>query len=281
MFQPRINVSRSAHSKASSSSSVQVTFSRGRVGGAKAALAGDTEGQAARSPSVPLASVSAPSYPVDCDPPSRLLATVTTGSEQSAGVSVLRLSRDGRYVAIGITDHCVSLLRYTTEVTPTCRVGIRHKGGIVALDWSQDATYFMSTSVDNTAVVWDAAKVEPVLVLSASRHNCLQRETDPPNPELRGVTRAQFYYLDKFILVAAEKQVNLYKYYIDAKVDDLNRFTTHSRYRLAGAIVHPSAQHISALAAPNTFYSYICLAAGTDKSLAVIDMNTSQVHRRR
>ncbi len=44
-------------------------------------------------------------------------------------------------------------------------------------------------------------------------------------PFLKEVTDAQFYYLDKFILLSCGNSLHLYKYYIDtARPDDIRRY---------------------------------------------------------
>jgi hypothetical protein len=72
---------------------------------------------------------------------------------------------------------------------------------------------------------------ETILRIDKLVHNFRPRETDPPNDNLAQVKIAQFYYLDKFFLVAHRRATTLYKYYLDETVDDVKRYSTNSHYR--------------------------------------------------
>lgn len=63
--------------------------------------------------------------------------------------------------------------------------------------------------------------------------------------------------------------------------DDVKRYVDRSRYKAAGDVVLPGgAQRCTAIAAPNAGgFSYLCLAAGSDKSLHVLDWNTGAIVR--
>jgi WD40 repeat protein len=96
-------------------------------------------------------------------------------------------------------------------------------------------------------------------------------------PYLQEVTSAQFFYLDKFILLSCGKQFFLYKYHIDMeKPDDVKRYQSSTRSVLVTALQSTSAQSITALSAVNDFYSYIVLVCGSDKSIEIFDMNVGK-----
>ncbi len=104
------------------------------------------------------------------------------------------------------------------------------------------------------------------MVFDKMQHNAtIQREDDPPNLAFKGIARAQFYFLDRFILVASLHQLLLYKYAIDDTVDDVRRYLANSRYRLVCAVTQPDPHAITAFAAVNSFLSHIVLCAGSDR----------------
>ncbi|MBN3306471.1 WDR27 protein, partial [Amia calva] len=84
---------------------------------------------------------------------------------------------------------------------------------------------------------------------------------------------AQFYYMDKFLLLACGPSVQLYLYHLDAQRDDLKRLQQKSRCRLAGKLQMTSAAEITCLSAANAFFSYVVLACGSDRSVEVFDLN--------
>ena len=55
------------------------------------------------------------------------------------------------------------------------------------------------------------------------------KDLQPFPTELR---HAQFYYLDKFIIVASANKLFLYLHYLDGTKNDLQRYKTASRYKL-------------------------------------------------
>ena len=118
----------------------------------------------------------------------------------------------------------------------------------------------------------------------------------------------QFYYMDKFLLAGHGNRLYLLKYCLDTKggtchgcwgrpfegggcsrasalrpaagaVDDVKRYVNRSRYQQVVSLPHAGAQSVTAMAAVNGFYSHLVLSAGSDRSLAVADMNRCQVVR--
>jgi len=131
----------------------------------------------------------------------------------------------------------------------------------VALCWSQDDKYLLSCSADGRARLFDASRKikEPVLDFVRSVHNFKPKEGEPPNEPFAkdSLGHCQFYYMDKFILLAAKNSLRLYKYALDLSTNDLKRYAKKSRYKLVTSIGYAAAQSITALQAPNTFHSHI------------------------
>ena len=102
--------------------------------------------------------------------------------------------------------------------------------------------------------------------MDRAQHNGgLPRESDPPNLPFKHVGHAQFFYLDRFILVSSLHQLLLYKYAVDDSVDDVKRYLTNSRYKQVCALTSPDPHAITAFAAANSFLSYTVLCAGSDR----------------
>ena len=69
-----------------------------------------------------------------------------------------------------------------------------------------------------TSLTYFALKAETAMTMSQYYHNySTQRESDPPNVPLNDVVGAQFYFMDRFILIGAGSEVCLHKYLLDTK----------------------------------------------------------------
>ncbi|ESO07617.1 hypothetical protein HELRODRAFT_75787 [Helobdella robusta] len=93
----------------------------------------------------------------------------------------------------------------------------------------------------------------------------------------QSLSHCQFYYVDKFIIIASGNEIVLYSYHIDNIKSDLKRQITNSKYKQIKTIKMSEFQNISAFSAVNSFYSYIGLCCGSNKSIAVIDFNVGSV----
>jgi WD40 repeat protein len=229
------------------------------------------------------------SYPINCDPPASLVFTL--GGDASAralpGVTQLRICHSGKAIAIAANDKTIlsSRLPFSSKAGAEPKpFGGPGSSAVQSMSWSRDDKILMTSSANGIVEVWDTARVvrDPLLVANRCVHNFkVDKKGDPPNtPFGKGkVVDAQFYYMDKFILLAAGSELRLYKYSLDFSVNDLKRYQRKSKYRLVTSLGHGALQSVTALAAPNTFYSYHAITAGSDKSVTVFDMNTAQPAR--
>ncbi len=80
--------------------------------------------------------------------------------------------------------------------------------------------------------------------------NLVWNTRDGDAPLTAEVRAARFFYLDRFVALAAGPAVYLYKYYVDRKVDDLNRHTNNSR---CGRVPMPGAVQYTARVGPSLF----------------------------
>lgn len=218
------------------------------------------------------------SYPVNGPPPHALAASDSLAGERRAGILTLAFSEDGRALAAAGSDRAAQVLRGAPGSRKAGRSLVGHQATISSVCWSRSGEWLLTAG--SKARVWDAVKCEPLMTLENSVHNFkTQRESDPPNSPMKKLGRAQFYYMDRFILLSDGPSLVLHKFHIDPMVDDVKRYLTRSRHRRVVSLDHPTAQSISTFAAVNSFHSYVCIAAGSDKSLAVFDMNACKVKR--
>lgn len=224
----------------------------------------------------------ATAYPIDCHPPVTCAGTFpVSAGPRPTPVHSVRIGPAGRSVAALATDGTVSVVKIADDLaTSSCRTFAGHAGPAIAANWSADNKYLLTASRDEI-LVWSLASKsrEPVLNMGTRQHNFKPKEGegDGNRPFGKGtICSAQFYYMDKFVLVGVEGALSMYKYSLDATVDDLKRLQTKSRYREVVTLAHPGAKSITAIAAANNFYSYLVLTAGSDRSINVFDMNVAQ-----
>lgn len=90
-------------------------------------------------------------------------------------------------------------------------------------------------------------------------------------------TCAQFFYVDKFILIGCDKHLLLCKYHVDTSKNDIQRYANKSTCGLVTRLPMTfSQQSIACLSAVNSFYSYTVLCAGSNKNIEVFDLNESR-----
>lgn len=118
------------------------------------------------------------------------------------------------------------------------------------------------------------------IVIVICLHTCKYTIILQSNIEFpKEVRCAQFYYMDKFLLLTSGNKIYLYKYLIDPTKSDVKRYVNNSKYKLVKQLDMPSIQQVTALSTINSFYSYIVLCAGSNRSVEVIDMNVGQTVR--
>ncbi|CAM4726049.1 unnamed protein product [Leuciscus chuanchicus] len=169
-------------------------------------------------------------------------------------VNSLQYSGDGKQLVCGLGDS--SVLLYNSPLTGNPAVYTGHSKAVNTVCWSHCRRWFLSTSEDPTLCIWTASASEPVLTMF----------TKP-------IRTAQFYYLDKFLLLASGSNLMLYLYHLDTTRDDIKRYTQRSKSKLASKLSMKSGTDITSMSAINDFYSYMILTAGADHSIQVFDMN--------
>uniref|UniRef100_A0A8C4Z0U5 WD repeat-containing protein 27 n=1 Tax=Gadus morhua TaxID=8049 RepID=A0A8C4Z0U5_GADMO len=169
---------------------------------------------------------------------------------------------DGKQILCGLGDG--SVFSYKSNLTGNPAVYTGHNSAVSSVDWSHCRQRWLSASRDRTLRVWPSGSSEPAITLGGDMLS-------------HPISAAQFYYLDKFLLLACGDSLLLYLYHVDNTHDDIKRYKQRSVIKLAARFRTTTATDITALSAINDFYSHLVLQSGADRSLQVMDMNQGRV----
>ncbi|KAL4641228.1 WD repeat-containing protein 27 isoform X1 [Arapaima gigas] len=198
-------------------------------------------------------------YPANTAAPS-VLYTQLSLADRPTPVSSLQYSGDGKYILCGLRDGSALLHKSSLADTSTIYTG-SHDGAVSTVGWSHSRQWLLTAAEDQTVRIWPTGVQQSVLILGSDRF---------PMP----VKCAQFFYLDKFLLLASASALYLYLYHLDVARDDIKRYQQKSLVKLAGTFHTSTGTNITCAAAVNEFFSYIVLTGGKDRSVTVFDMNT-------
>ncbi|XP_029687621.1 WD repeat-containing protein 27-like [Takifugu rubripes] len=197
--------------------------------------------------------------PADTAAPSVPQVDVSTGNKP---VCCLQYSGDGKQILCGLGDS--SLLLYSCSLAGSPTVYSGHDKPVSSVSWSLNRRWWLSASEDGSLRVWTHSRAEPAIIMDNSNFS-------------KPIKSAQFYYLDKFLLLASGPSLHLYLYNIDTSSDDIKRYKKRSVVKLAGSFESTSATNITAMSSINDFFSYVVLMGGSDRSIQVFDMNKGAV----
>ncbi|XP_037549125.1 WD repeat-containing protein 27 [Nematolebias whitei] len=195
------------------------------------------------------------SYPADSAAPTIPCIDLSIANKQ---VCCLQYSGDGKQILCGLGDSSVLLYKSSLTASPTVYIG--HDKPVSSVSWSLSRQWWLSASEDPSVRIWTNDNSEPAIIMG-------------DNIFSKPVKGAQFYYLDKFLLLASGPSVYLYLYNVDTSRDDIKRYKQRSVIKLASCVRTSSSTDITALSAANDFLSYIILVCGSDHSIQVLDMN--------
>ncbi|XP_028279249.1 WD repeat-containing protein 27 [Parambassis ranga] len=198
-------------------------------------------------------------YPADSNAPTNMCIDLRVSSKQ---VSCLQYSGDGKQILCGLGDSSVLLYKSSLTGKPTACIG--HDKPVGSVSWSLNRQWWLSASEDQSLRIWTHCNPEPAIVVGKSMFS-------------KPIRSAQFYYLDKFILLGSGPSLLLYLYNVDMTHDDIKRYEQRSIVKLARSFTTTTATEITALSAINDFFSYIVLVCGSDRSIQVFDMNKGTV----
>ncbi|XP_071833120.1 WD repeat-containing protein 27-like isoform X2 [Apostichopus japonicus] len=220
-------------------------------------------------------------FPMNSDPPSALKQSLKI-TDQPAPLLDLKFSGDGQFLACALGDKSGQVLKMPLTGKGTCLTG--HNGPLNTISWSHDNAWLITSSADKTAKVWMKGSADPILTLSHLKHNIQNNDVSLPargpgsikkdNPCFtKEIKHSQFYYLDKFIILSSGGSFYLYKFSLDTSVNDIKRYVSKSSYKLVKQFKMEEANLVTSLSAANSFYSYIVLCCGSDKSIELFDLN--------
>ncbi|XP_051946272.1 LOW QUALITY PROTEIN: WD repeat-containing protein 27 [Xyrauchen texanus] len=195
-----------------------------------------------------------PSHSAAPSMPCTHLAVSTTPTT----ISSLQYSGDGKQIVCGLGDS--SVLLYNSSLTSNPAVYTGHSKAVNSVCWSHCKQWFLTTSEEPSMNIWTTSAAEPVLTMGDEQF-------------AKSIRSAQFYYLDKFLLLASGSNLLLYLYHLDTTRDDIKRYKQRSKSKLTKKFSMMSETDITAVSGINDFFSYIVLAAGADRTIQVFDMN--------
>ncbi|XP_064411971.1 WD repeat-containing protein 27 [Latimeria chalumnae] len=198
-------------------------------------------------------------YPLEGSAPVKLQKQIAV-AERPTSVCCAQYSGDGKQFACGLADNSVLLYNSTFAGSPAVFTG--HDGKVKSVGWSHDRSWLVSTSEDKTVRVWPVQGSEPALILG--------REMFP-----KVVQFAQFYYIDRFILLSSGPEFQLHRYYLNTCKDDIKRYRQRSVSKLVQKFQMAATLEITSLSAVNDFYSYMVFAAGSNRAVEVFDLNAN------
>ncbi|KAM6922428.1 WD repeat-containing protein 27 [Lycodopsis pacificus] len=198
-------------------------------------------------------------YPADSAAPTISHIHLSIGNKP---VHCLQYSGDGKQILCGLADSSVLLYKNSLAGNPTVYTG--HDKPVSSVSWSLNRQWWLSASEDQSLRIWTHGSPEPAIIMGDSMFS----------KPIRG---AQFYYLDKFLLLASGPSLYTYLYNVDTTRDNIKRYHQRSVVKLTSCFMTTSATNITTFSAVNDFFSYIVLVCGSDRSLQVFDMNKGTV----
>ncbi|XP_043367259.1 WD repeat-containing protein 27 isoform X2 [Dermochelys coriacea] len=196
-------------------------------------------------------------YLLENSPPTNSERQISVANKPTS-ICCIQYSGDGELLACGLGDK--SLLVFNSNLTGTPAVFSGHDGAINSVGWSHDKRWLVSASEDRTLRIWSVRNSEPALFLGKDTFH-------------KSIRFAQFYYIDTFILLCCGAEFHLLSCYLDTSKDDLKRYKQRSICKSVQKFPMASTVEITSLSAINDFYSYIILAAGSNRTLEVFDLN--------
>ncbi|XP_054826140.1 WD repeat-containing protein 27 [Eublepharis macularius] len=196
-------------------------------------------------------------YPLANSPPTKSERHITA-ADKPTSICCIQYSGNGELLACGLADK--TLLAFSSSLTGSPTVYSGHDGAVNSVGWSHDRNWLVSSSEDRTLRIWSVSTAEPAL--------CLGKEMFH-----KPIRSAQFYYIDTFILLSCGAEFHLLRYFLDTSKDEIKRYKNKSFCKSVQKFSMASTVEITSLSAVNEFYSYIVLAAGSNRALEVFDLN--------
>ncbi|KAM7540310.1 hypothetical protein Aperf_G00000024077 [Anoplocephala perfoliata] len=234
-------------------------------------------------------------YPIDVEPSFSCLATEELEAEETPIFSV-SYSPSGDRVAVAQGNGLCSILRLVHQ----SNCGVRWKeetvlaghGGIVSnADWSLDGRFVLTTSADRTARIWSTSGGILRLTVSSNRSASAnghgqtitsiakERSSNISSDFADHVQFGRFHLEDNFFHLTCRNEIFFFSYKIDTNANALQKCHTVASYKRVAKFNFDNCTRLTTVCSTNLFYSYLILAAGSDRSLYVLDINTKNIVR--
>uniref|UniRef100_A0A1I8FME1 WD_REPEATS_REGION domain-containing protein n=1 Tax=Macrostomum lignano TaxID=282301 RepID=A0A1I8FME1_9PLAT len=134
----------------------------------------------------------------------------------------------------------------------------------------------LTASSDGACRVWSLATGRQLLELGELRRASGQQ----PKCRPAELTHAQFYFLDKFLLLSQGNRIRLFACHLgdgSEKRDDVRTYSSAAgRCKEALSLSVPDCQQVTACGGLNSVHSYCILAACSDRVVRLFDLNSRQ-----
>ncbi|XP_077439052.1 WD repeat-containing protein 27 [Vanacampus margaritifer] len=194
-------------------------------------------------------------YPEDTAAPSVVRVHLSITNKP---VYCIQYSGDGKQILCGLGDN--SVLMYKSSLTGNPAVYTGHDKPVSSVSWSLNRQCWLSASHDQTLRLWTHDVPEPAVIMGKNMFS-------------KHIKAAQFYYLDKFLLLGSGDSLHMYLYHVDVTHDDIKRYQQRSFVKLSSCFSTSAGADITDLSTVNDFFAYIVLASVSNRSIQVFDMN--------
>ncbi|KAK7488017.1 hypothetical protein BaRGS_00020762 [Batillaria attramentaria] len=214
-------------------------------------------------------------YPANAGPPSDLVEKISTGAIPSS-ITDLAFAASGQHLACSLAN--MSVLVFASPFGQKgSSVYVGHDNIVNSVSWSNSNKYLITASADKTAILWDRANAEVLLKFSHLSGNVKHDHGDRASSAYtKEVKKAQFFYMDRFVLLIVGNHLCLYKCHLDPTKEDIRRYLTKSRYKLVKKW-ETQSQNFTALSAINAFHSHLAVCAGSNRDLEIFDLNEGRL----
>ncbi|XP_005094502.1 WD repeat-containing protein 27 [Aplysia californica] len=225
---------------------------------------------------------------------------------QSVAVLNLRFADDGSALACSLSNK-TALLMKSPFSKHKCTALVGHNNVINSTFFNSTNSVIITASNDKSALLWDKTGGDPIMTLThqkaskkeqqikgsvsdAGSSSAARKKTNFTKPNdsaglsasassenslfRKEMKHAQFFYMDKFILLINGPQLFLYKYFVSPQRDEIKSYQSQNRYKIVSQWEAGSTS-FTACAAVNTFFSHLVVCATTARDIEVYDLNKS------
>ena len=200
--------------------------------------------------------------------------------ERSTPINKIAFSEDGKNLACALANGTAAVYKHPIEANKNPSIVV-HDGNVNSVAWSHSGGFLITASDDKTVALWSNKSSDPIMRIEKTNNNFSvnkdQPKTEKTNqPFAKEIKHAQFYYMDKFVLLASGGTLYLYKYHLDSNKEEIKRYVSKSFYKLVKQWQTASVT-LTCLTAVNTFHSHVVLCGGSNRNIELFDMNEGKL----